>query len=261
LNPSVNKNFIITPQNTQEFVSKIGSFIKSCLESAGAKGVILGMSGGIDCSTVARICQSNGIYVKLVMLPDGSSMSIQNSMTDAMSLINKFNFEYKTIDISTACNQLERATEAELSDISRINIRPRIRMTTLYTIAQNEGLLVIGTGNLDERLLGYFTKWGDGASDLNPLGMLTKGEVRILARYLDVPKGIIDKPPSAALFEGQTDEADLGFTYDEIDRYILNGTTENPETDKKLETRITACSHKLQPIKIFENGESQQHGT
>jgi len=111
--------------------------------------------------------------------------------------------------------------------------------------------LVIGTGNLAERTVGYFTKWGDGACDLNPLAMLTKQEVRTLARFLEVPDCIIAKQPSAGLWEGQTDEDELGMTYQQIDAYIINGTSGNPETDRKIEDRIAMSAHKLAPIPIF----------
>lgn len=246
------KNFIITEENAKEYIEIIKNFIKEKVESANRKGVFLGMSGGIDCSVVARLCQEAGVNIELVMLPDGEDMIRSKSMKDAMELINKFGFNYRTINIKDICDEFESKINENLNNLSKINIRPRTRMIILYSLAQNNHSFVIGTGNLDERLLGYFTKWGDGSSDLNPLGMLTKGEVRILARHLEVPESIINKAPSAGLYEGQTDEDELGFTYEEIDKYILNGTTGNIDTDKKLEKRITMSSHKLEPISIFE---------
>ena len=112
-------------------------------------------------------------------------------------------------------------------------------------------LLVIGTGNLSERTVGYFTKWGDGASDLNPMGMITKKEVYILAKCLGVPDCIINKKPSADLWEGQTDENELGLKYEQIDEYILNGTSGNKEIDNKIKIKNEIAMHKLKSIPIF----------
>ncbi len=112
-------------------------------------------------------------------------------------------------------------------------------------------LLVIGTGNLSERTVGYFTKWGDGANDLNPLGMLTKKEVYILAKYLGVPESIINKKPSADLWEGQTDEEELGISYSQIDEYILNGTSGDKNVDEIIKLKHKITMHKLKPIPIF----------
>ncbi|MDR0288387.1 MAG: NAD(+) synthase [Clostridiales bacterium] len=245
------KNFVITDDNAIEYVKKIGDFISSMVVGANRNGVVLGMSGGIDCSVAARLAQESGVGIRLYLMPDGEDMARSKSLEDAMKLIDKFNLEYKIINIKSVCDAVENAIAEPISDISRINIRPRVRMTTLYTIGQNSGRFVMGTGNLAERALGYFTKWGDGASDLNPLGMLTKSEVRVLASKLGVPHEIIDKPPSAGLFEGQTDEKDLGFTYSQIDEYILNGTCGNTEIDKKLIDRINMSAHKLNPIPIY----------
>ena len=113
-------------------------------------------------------------------------------------------------------------------------------------------LLVIGTGNLSERTVGYFTKWGDGANDLNPIANLTKGEVYILAKYLQVPDSIINKKPSADLWNGQTDEEELGITYEQIDKFILTGTSGNNEIDNKIRNVNKKNMHKLRQIPIFE---------
>lgn len=172
------KDFIVTDSNAQEYIVKIGEFIRDAVTSANRKGVVLGMSGGIDCSVVARLCQEAGVFVKLLLLPDDDNMKKSMSQRDAMALIDRFGFAYDICDIGEACRAVEKHFDT-LKELSQINIRPRMRMIVLYTAAQNDSLFVIGTGNLDERLLGYFTKWGDGACDLNPLGMMTKGEVRI----------------------------------------------------------------------------------
>jgi len=248
------KNFFIDDKNAESYIAQIGQFIFNEVRNAKRHGVILGMSGGIDCSVVARLCQEAGVDTKLVMLPDGDSMN-NSSSTDAMKLIEKFEFKHATINIKDACDAIEKsiiqAGAKEISDLSRSNIRPRVRMTTLYSLAQDERRFVVGTSNLDERLLGYFTKWGDGACDLNPLAMLTKGEVRTLAKHLGVPESIITKAPSAGLQEGQTDEVDLGFSYEAMDDYILTGTSGSREIDQKIRARIAMSGHKLTSPPIF----------
>lgn len=244
---------MITEKNAAEYVGKIGGFIRGQAEGAGRKGIVLGMSGGLDSAVAARLCQEAGVPVLLVMLPDGKSMEKLKSMEHAMLMVNKFGFEYKVVNIGTVCAETEKAA-GELSDISKINIRPRVRMTVLYSLAQTMQRFVMGTGNLSERLLGYFTKWGDGASDLNPLGMLVKSEVRALARVLDVPREIIDKAPSADLYEGQTDEKDLGISYAEIDAFALTGTSGNAKADEKIKARIGMSRHKNSPVPLFAEG-------
>lgn len=246
------KKFFITQENAEEYKLKICGFIKEYLTAANSKGAVIGMSGGIDCSVAARLCQEAKVFVKLVLLPDNHDMIKSNSMSDAMKLINKFNFDYEIINIKEACSAIEKGINP-LSNLSKMNIRPRVRMTILYSIAQTIGSFVVGTSNLDERLLGYFTKWGDGACDINPLGMLTKNEVRILARALDIPQEIIDKPPSAGLYEGQTDESEFGFSYNEIDSYILKGTSGNKTVDALIKKRMDASRHKIFPIPIFND--------
>ena len=264
------KTFFINEQNAPIYAGEIAAWIKRNVEQAHRKGVVLGMSGGIDCSVVARLSQLAGVDVQLVLMPYGDDMKQTKSHNHAIELIEKFNFSYRIFDIKPAVDALiipddslrfgDNAVDSELSSVdiamSRSNIRPRVRMTYLYQLAQRYGCFVIGTGNLSERTVGYFTKWGDGVSDLNPLAMLTKQEVYTLARFLEVPECIINKKPSAGLWDGQTDEDELGMTYAQIDAYIINGTSENPETDRKIKKRITTSAHKHAEIPIFTGDPS-----
>ena len=249
------KTFEIDNQNVAQYADLISAWIK---EKTGGRGVVLGMSGGIDCSVVARLCQIAEVDVHLVLLPCGDDMKNTQSSRHAMELIEKFNFAYHIFDIKPAVDALLIATGSSGSGnsatnlaLARANIRPRVRMTCLYQFAQINSRLVIGTGNLSERTVGYFTKWGDGASDLNPLGLVTKQEVYLLARYLQIPNSIVDKKPSAGLWDGQTDEDELGMTYEQIDAYINNDTSGNPETDRKIEKRIEMSKHKNSKIPVF----------
>ena len=114
----------------------------------------------------------------------------------------------------------------DITDAAKANIAPRLRMTALYSIAQTRNSLVVGTGNRSERYMGYFTKWGDGACDINPISDLTATEVFEFLRYLNAPEHIVTKAPSAGLFEGQTDESEMGVTYKAIDEYITTGNTD-----------------------------------
>jgi len=257
------KSFFINEQNVANYAHEIAAWIKKKVEQAHRKGVVLGMSGGLDCSVTARLCQLAGVDAHLVLLPYGDDMKNSRSSDHSMELIEKFNFSYHVFDIQPAVDALTIPDDASCcgsidvachvnKEMSRANIRPRVRMTYLYQLAQLDCRFVIGTGNLAERTVGYFTKWGDGACDLNPLAMLTKQEVYSLARYLEVPDCIIEKKPSAGLWDGQTDEDELGMTYEQIDAYITNGTSGNPETDRKIEERMATSAHKHVPIPVFE---------
>lgn len=218
--------------------------------------IVLGMSGGVDCSVVAALCQAANIPIHLVMMPYGTDMKVTNSQNHSMELIEKFGFQYHTFDIKPTVDALtipefSGVTETNIS-LARENIRPRVRMTYLYQFAQIYSYFVAGTGNLSERTVGYFTKYGDGACDINPLGFLTKKEVYLLAKHLGIPDSIINKPPSAGLKNGQTDEIELGMTYSQLDEYILNGTSGSSEIDALIERRILLSKHKLEEIPIFK---------
>lgn len=253
------KNFIITEKNVEEYCNKIGLWVKKHIEATCLNGVVLGMSGGVDCSVVARLCQNIGINTHLILMPYGNDMDNSKSYTDAMELINKFKFDYHIFDIKPAVDAVQipndsgvlKVSVKENLELAKANIRPRIRMTYLYQCAQINNLLVVGTSNLSERTVGYSTKWGDGASDLNPLGMITKREVYILAKYLGVPDSIISKKPSAGLWEGQTDEEELGIKYEQIDEFIFKGTSGDEKTDNIIKLKNERAMHKLKQIPIF----------
>ena len=255
----LNKPFFVDDSNVELYVGKISDWINERVQSVGMKGVVLGMSGGIDCSVVACLCQRAGVDIHLVMMPYGDDMSNSKSYAHSMELIEKFGFSYHIYDIKPAVDALaatERIPGLEINEanvsLSLANIRPRARMTYLYQLAQMSGRLVAGTGNMAERTVGYFTKWGDGACDFGPLAMMTKQEVYTLARYLGVPDCIINKKPSAGLWEGQTDEDELGMTYAQIDAFILNGSSGDEAIDRQIEKRILMSAHKFAAIPIFE---------
>jgi NAD+ synthase len=174
-------------------------------------------------------------------------------MDDGNSLAAQFGIETRVVDLT---GQKELAVEtvskvSQLTDAAVSNIAPRLRMLTLYTIAASEGRLVAGTGNRSEYYMGYFTKWGDGAYDFDPILDLTATEVFEFLEYLKAPEHIIKKAPSAGLYEGQTDESDMGVTYKAIDTYILTG--EATEHDRAIINRYHARSeHKRTGAAVYQ---------
>ena len=231
------------------------AFIRELVEKTHSRGIVFGNSGGKDCALVGILSKMACDNTVSVMLPCGSSVNFGKDLEDAKALCEKFEIENRMVDL-TAVKEAEIAalekTGVELNSQALTNIAPRLRMTTLYAIGAAEGRLVAGTGNRSERFMGYFTKWGDGGHDFNPISDLTVGEVYDFLRYLGAPASIIDKAPSAGLFEGQTDEKEMGVTYAAIDKYILTG--EATEEDRAIIERYHSRSlHKLNPVPTFEN--------
>jgi len=150
--------------------------------------------------------------------------------------------------IYDSLNQLlpEEETSPEAMHLARSNLKVRLRMLTLYYFANQLRYMVVGSSNRSELAVGYFTKYGDGGVDIAPLGNLVKAQVRDMARFLEIPREIIEKSPSAGLWPGQTDEAELGLSYDDIDRYLLTGEADS-EVRVKIEARMDVCRHKCQP--------------
>jgi len=222
------------------------AFIRERLEKSGAQGVVYGNSGGKDSVLVGALCKRACDNTVGIIMPCQSKRNFGEDMEDGIAAARRFGIEMRTVDL-TACRESVIAAVggiAALNGPALSNIAPRLRMTTLYAVAAAENRLVAGTGNRSERYMGYFTKWGDGACDFNPIGDLTVGEVYAFLEYLGAPENIIRKPPSAGLFEGQTDEAEMGVTYAAIDRYILTG--EADEADRAVIERYHARSgHKL----------------
>ena len=200
-----------------EFEKRV-SFIRNTLSAANAKGIVFGNSGGKDSALAGILCKAACGNTLGVMMPCDSARNFSEDITHAELLAEQFSIESMTVDLTAAKREI--ADRTRLSDTAKTNIAPRLRMTALYAIAQTRGALVCGTGNKSERYMGYFTKWGDGAFDFNPIADLTATEIFEFLRYLAAPACIIDKAPSAGLFEGQTDETEMGVTYKEIDAFL-----------------------------------------
>ena len=219
--------------------------IQELLSQSGARGIVYGNSGGKDSALVGILCKQACENVLGVMMPCHSRRNFHEDMEDGRAVAQQFDIETITVDLtnvrSELCQQIEKVQG--ISDSALVNIAPRLRMTTLYAIAQSRGCLVAGTGNRSEKYMGYFTKWGDGAYDFNPIADLTVTEIYEFLEFLHAPRSIIEKAPSAGLYEGQTDEKDMGVTYAQIDQYILYGKGE-PDVVEKIQEAHRRSAHK-----------------
>ena len=237
----------------QEMEKRV-AYIRAKLSEAHADGIVFGNSGGKDSALVGILCKAACDNTVGVIMPCASRQNYGQDRDDGNALADQFGIEKRTVDLTAVREAELKALEgaATLNSMALTNIAPRLRMTTLYTIAAAENRLVAGTGNRSEIYMGYFTKWGDGACDFNPIADLTATEVFEFLRWLDAPRSIIEKAPSAGLFEGQTDEQEMGVTYRAIDDYLLYGTVN--EADKAVIDRYHGRSgHKRRPISTFEN--------
>jgi NAD+ synthase len=235
--------------NWQQLAEKLVLWIRDRVVAAGGKGVVVGLSGGLDSSVVAVLCHHAFPRNMLaVIMPCHSN---EEDIEHARAVADQFSIPAKTLALDSAYDTLLKVlpddkVSAEVSRLAKANLKARLRMLTLYYFANKLKYMVVGAGNRDELALGYFTKYGDGGVDIQPLGNMLKGEVRELARFLGIPQPIINKPPSAGLWEGQTDEGELGFSYDELDRYLASGEA-SAELKKRIESMIAASEHKRQP--------------
>jgi NAD+ synthase len=231
------------------------------LTSAGTHGFVVGLSGGIDSAVVARLAQLAAPgNVVAALLPCHSDPRDER---DAMIVANHFSLTTVRIDLASTFDVLAADTQTMIETLppqlrastpadpprGRVpplaNMKPRLRMATLYYFANTLDYLVAGTGNRSELAIGYFTKYGDGGCDLLPLGQLVKSEVRALARDLKIPEAIIDRAPSAGLSLGQTDEEDMGFTYADLERYLEDGAQGvSPALAMRIERLMRSSEHK-----------------
>lgn len=222
-------------------------WIKDILQKTGSKGVILGNSGGKDCSLVEILCRKATPNVLSVIMPCESSQNYGSDREHAYLVAKAFDIPTIEVDITRAKQELKKVIEPFAGNdvpMAYNNINPRLRMSVIYAIGQAKGYLVAGTGNASEMYMGYFTKWGDGGYDFNPISDLLVEDVYGMLEYLNCPKEIIQKQPSAGLYEGQTDEKEMGVSYSEIDKFIKTGESEFAEKIKSAHART---EHKRVP--------------
>ncbi|MCB8815721.1 NAD(+) synthase [Desulfosporosinus shakirovi] len=225
-------------------------WLQEKVTEANAKGVVVGISGGVDSAVVAGLCSrafpENCIGV---VMPSHSN---PDDTEDALWIAEGFEIRTIEVNLSGAHTQVMGQVKKGLESIScnlvaekmsQGNLKARLRMSTLYAVANAMNYMVVGTDNAPESYTGYFTKYGDGGVDLLPISSLTKTEVRAWARMLGLPMRIATRVPTAGLWPGQTDESELGITYDQIDRYLL-GEEVSPEVQERIESLHRQSEHK-----------------
>ncbi len=240
----------------------------------GVRGLVFGISGGIDSAVVCGLAAEAigadrclGLLLPIESEEQDLRLGREVAETFGVTALEvELEDTFRTL-FATLGHHRERAErlgrgQADSEDstspatsessevVARMNLKPRLRMIALYYYANLLDYLVVGTGNRDELAVGYFTKWGDGAADLFLLGDLVKGEVRQLARTIGVPGEVISRPPSAGLKQNQTDEEELGITYEQLDRYLLTGSSGDPEVDRSIASRHDRSRHKVEPAPI-----------
>lgn len=235
----------------KEFENRV-AFIRELVSKSGMKGIVYGNSGGKDSALVGILCKAACDNTVGIIMPCTSKRNYGMDTADAMTVAERYGIETRRVDLSpvkeAAVGQISEA--AELNTAALSNIAPRLRMMTLYAVAAAEQRLVAGTGNRSEAYVGYFTKWGDGAHDFNPIDDLTVTEIYEFLRWLKAPECVIEKAPSAGLFDGQTDEGEMGFTYKELDTYLGGGKIDDAVLEK-IQRMHAKSEHKRRSILTF----------
>ncbi|MFX1420340.1 MAG: NAD+ synthase [Promethearchaeota archaeon] len=233
-------------------ILEIQKWIKEYTSSAKVNGIVVGISGGIDSAVTTTLCV-NALGKENVIGLGLPCSSVPRDLNDAKKLVDQLEIKFIVLELTSIYNQfINNATLLlKTNQIATANLKPRLRMMTLYFVGQSLGkFLIAGTSNRTELAIGYFTKYGDGGVDFEPIGGLYKCEVREIAKVLKIPKEIIKKPPSAGLWEGQTDEDEIGLTYNVLDEIIfridnnLDLTDLNQDDVNKVKEMVKSANHK-----------------
>ena len=233
----------------KKYISKITSFIKEYVAGAGAKGAVVGMSGGKDSFVVAKLCSLalGAENVFGVILPNGEMKDLEIAKHECEILgIKSKVVNIENIDREIKALTKEATDSSKLNEVSAINIAPRVRMTVLYAVAANLNYLVANTSNLSETMIGYSTKWGDNVGDFAPIADFTKTEVCEIGLALGLPKEYVLKAPTDGL-SGKKDEEKIGFSYSVLDEFIRTGKSLQSEEKIKTMNRVTAHKRALPP--------------
>lgn len=238
--------------NIDEICNELVNWLKEKVNSAGAKGVVFGLSGGIDSAVIAgigkRAFPNNSIGIIMPCHSDPIDEDHGKLVADALKL------KTAKVDLSNSFDTLmEAMPDKSENKLAISNLKPRLRMSTLYYYGQSNNYLVLGSSNKSEFTVGYFTKHGDSGVDLLPLVSFVKSEIRDLAIYLKVPDIVIEKSPTAGLWENQTDEKEMGFSYDVLDTYIKTGKGPKAIVEK-IDKMDKKSQHKREypPIFVWE---------
>jgi NAD+ synthase len=244
-----------SPNLIPSTIDRAATWLRDYAASTGATGYVTGLSGGVDSATAA------GLAVRAVGPQNvlGVLMPCHSQPEDArlgQLVADSFGIRTVTVDLSRAYDDLIGALPPSDSVLASANVKPRMRMTTLYYLAQANNYLVLGSGNKTELAVGYFTKYGDGGVDLLPLGSFSKTQVWEMARQLGVPLEVVDRPPTAGLWPGQTDEGEMGITYAELDGVLASieaGDVADldPVTLAKVQAMIATSAHKRVMPPVF----------
>ena len=223
----------------KEYLLEIEEFLKKYLEESHCKSYVLGLSGGVDSSLVAAIARKavgkDKLYCYAIDI-DSNPKDIE----DAKQVAKELDLNLEVISLSeTFHSYLNELNGKDFIRLTKSNLKVRMRMVALFAYAQEHFGLVLGTDNMDERYVGYFTKYGDGAADVLPIVYLTKNEVREAAKLYGLSSLLANRVPSAGLFEGQTDEGEMGISYEDLDNFLLG-----KKVEKSVEERINHL-HKI----------------
>lgn len=230
-------------KNLEAYLLEIQSFLKDYLDKSGCKAYVLGLSGGVDSSLVAALARKavgkDKLYCYCIDIE-----SNPKDIEDAKKVAKQLDVNLEVISLTeTYHSYLKDLKGKDFLRLSKSNLKVRMRMCALFAYAQEHSGLVLGTDNWDERYVGYFTKYGDGAADILPIVHLTKQEVRESSKILGISEDLYNRVPSAGLFEGQTDELEMGISYADLDNYLL-GKEVNLEAKKRIEHLHKISEHK-----------------
>ncbi|WP_077367875.1 NAD(+) synthase [Anaerosalibacter sp. Marseille-P3206] len=236
-------------ENIDKVCEKVVSWMQDIVNKSGAKGVIFGLSGGIDSAVMAGLAKKAFPDNSLGVIMPCHSHSIDEE--HGLLVANALGLDTIKVDLTENYDLFMRNVKDNKENrLAESNVKPRLRMTTLYYFAQLNNYLVAGPSNKSELTVGYFTKYGDSGVDLLPLASFVKSEIVELAKYLNIPEIIITKPPTAGLWENQTDEKEMGFSYEVLDEYIKTGKGKK-EIVEKIEKMNSRSEHKRKYPPIF----------
>ena len=220
--------------NVEKTKNDIVEFVQNKVSEANADGVVVGLSGGIDSTLVAFLaCEAVGKENVFGIVMPSTTTPTEDKLHGTV-IAQTLGINYKEMAIDSILNEFLSVTQIEYDKLAIGNLKARIRMSIIYFYANSKNYLVSGTGNKSEILIGYFTKYGDGACDIEPIGDLYKTDVYKLAKYLNVPEEIINKPPRAGLWNNQTDEDEIGMTYELLDKILYR------QVEKDIDTQSIA---------------------